>query len=81
MRPLPCTSLPGRAVAAAMTSHWVCNVAVGQTFLLAVSQYGLASVYAGFGAVALLGAWYISAKVPETKGKTFDQIALEMAKA
>lgn len=55
--------LTGRAVAAAMTSHWVCNVIVGQTFMGLVQQYGLSAVYAGFGAVALLGAVYISGKV------------------
>lgn len=53
----------GRAVAAAMTSHWVCNVVVGQTFIAAVSNYGLASVYTFFGSVALLGALYVSTKV------------------
>jgi hypothetical protein len=31
-------SIRGRAVAAAMTAHWVCNVAVGQTFMAAVTQ-------------------------------------------
>lgn len=56
-------------MAAAMTSHWVCNVAVGQTFLWAVQTYGLPAVYAVFGTVALVGAAYIKAKVPETKGE------------
>ena len=46
-----------------MGSHWVCNVAVGQTFMAAVAQYGLASVYAAFGTVALLGALYVSKQV------------------
>lgn len=32
----------GRAVAAAMTSHWICNVIIGQTFMAAVGIYGLA---------------------------------------
>lgn len=68
----------GRAVAAALTSHWICNVAVGQVFMGAVTKYGLASVYTGFGAVALLGALYVSSQVPETKGKTFDQISAEL---
>jgi hypothetical protein len=49
-----------------MTSHWLCNVAVGQTFLAAVASYGLAGVYAGFGAVALFGAWYISSQAGRT---------------
>jgi len=72
------SKIRGRAVAAAMTSHWVCNVAVGQTFISAVSNYGLATVYSFFGAVALLGALYVSTKVPETKGKSFEQIEAEL---
>jgi hypothetical protein len=46
-----------------MTSHWVCNVAVGQTFMAAVASYGLSSVYAFFGVVALLGAMYVASQV------------------
>ena len=46
-----------------MTSHWVCNVVVGQTFIAAVANYGLSAVYGGFGVVALLGALYISSQV------------------
>ncbi|KAL6760297.1 general substrate transporter [Haematococcus lacustris] len=73
------SQIRGRAVAAAMTSHWVCNVAVGQTFIGAVAQYGLSRVYAGFGLVALLGALFVATQVPETKGKTFGEIEAELA--
>ncbi len=69
----------GRAVSAAFVSHWVCNMAIGQTFLGAVAAYGLATVYAGFGAVALVGLMYISRAVPETKGKSFEQIQADLA--
>ncbi len=59
----------GRAVAAAMGSHWVCNVLVGQSFMAAVDTYGLSAVYAVFGAVAVLGAAYVSAKVSQKIGE------------
>lgn len=57
------SKIRGRAVAAAMTSHWLANVALGQTFIAAVDQYGLSSVYAFFGGVALLGALYVGTQV------------------
>ncbi len=57
------TALTGRVMAAAMTTHWVCNVAVGQTFMGLVAQYGLGTVYTGFGLVALMGALYIMGQV------------------
>ncbi|KAF6256041.1 general substrate transporter [Scenedesmus sp. NREL 46B-D3] len=68
----------GNAVSAAMVTHWVCNVAIGQNFMAATANYGISAVYAFFGVCSLLGAAYVSANVPETKGKSFDQIQAEM---
>ncbi len=68
----------GRAVAAAFVSHWVCNVVVGQTFMIGVRNLGLPAVYATFGAVALLAALYVKTQVPETRGKSFDTIQKEL---
>jgi MFS family permease len=68
----------GNAVSAAMVTHWVCNVAIGQNFMAAVGQYGISAVYGFFGVCSLIAAAYVSGNVPETKGKTFDQIQAEM---
>ncbi|EFJ48518.1 hypothetical protein VOLCADRAFT_104700 [Volvox carteri f. nagariensis] len=84
--PVPATIVPelnplstrGKAVSAAFVSHWVCNVVVGQTFMSAVQSYGLAPVYTFFGIMALAGAFYVRSQVPETKGKTLEQIEAEL---
>ncbi|KXZ57026.1 hypothetical protein GPECTOR_1g927 [Gonium pectorale] len=84
--PVPATIVPelnplstrGKAVSAAFVSHWVCNVVVGQTFMAAVQSYGLAPVYTFFGLMALAGAIYVKSQVPETKGKTLEQIEAEL---
>ncbi|GLC50831.1 hypothetical protein PLESTB_000436800 [Pleodorina starrii] len=84
--PVPATIVPelnplstrGKAVSAAFVSHWICNVVVGQTFMSAVQTYGLAPVYTFFGIVALAGAFYVRSQVPETKGKTLEQIEAEL---
>jgi sugar porter (SP) family MFS transporter len=68
----------GQAVSAAMVTHWVANVLVGQNFLPCVDKFGVGAVYAGFGAFALLGALFVARCVPETRGKSFDQIQKEM---
>jgi hypothetical protein len=73
----PC-SPAGNAVSAAMVTHWVCNVAIGQNFMAATANYGISTVYAFFGACSLVAAGYVSGNVPETKGKSFDQIQAEM---
>ena len=61
------TPHPGNAVSAAMVTHWVCNVAIGQNFMAWVDKFGLSAVYAGFAVASLVGAAYIQANVPETK--------------
>lgn len=65
-------------MSAAMVTHWVCNVAIGQNFMAAATNYGISAVYAFFGVCSLIAAGYVSGNVPETKGKTFDQIQAEM---
>ncbi len=57
----------GKAVSLAMVTHWICNVALGQTFMSVVNAYGISTAYAFFGVVSLLGMAYISSAVPETK--------------
>ena len=47
-------------MALAMLTHWVCNVAIGQTFVGATATYGVGPVYAVFGAFALGGALFVS---------------------
>lgn len=69
----------GAATSAAFVSHWICNVAVGQSFLGAVSAFGLHSVYSGFGLVALAAAYYIKHRVPETRGKGFYEIQKDLS--
>ncbi|PNH04298.1 Plastidic glucose transporter 4 [Tetrabaena socialis] len=68
----------GKAVAAAFVSHWICNVVVGQSFIGAVQSYGLAPVYTFFGLMALGGALFVKSQVPETKGKTLEEIEAEL---
>jgi hypothetical protein len=73
-------STRARAVSAAFVSHWVCNVMVGQTFMIGVQAYGLPAVYAFFGAVSFAAVAYVKTQVPETRGKSFDEIQKELSK-
>jgi sugar porter (SP) family MFS transporter len=75
---LNAAAVRGQAVSAAMVTHWVANVLVGQNFLPCVDRFGVGSVYAGFGAFALLGAAFVARCVPETRGKSFDAIQREL---
>lgn len=47
---------------------------VGLFFLELVEKFGVAPVYAGFGAVSLLAAAFASYFVVETKGRSLEEI-------
>ena len=64
----------GTAVAMAMTTHWVCNFAIGQLFLPAVGAVGVAGVYGFFALVCGLAVAYVDKEVPETKGRSHGDV-------
>jgi hypothetical protein len=55
-------------VVVAFASHWLFSLVIAQLSVLAVEVLGLAAVCGLFGSVALLGAAYVHAKVPEARG-------------
>ena len=72
-------ALRGRAVSAAMATHWVCNFVVGQAFLPAVSSVGVSGAYLFFAAVCLATVAFVRAQVPETKGRGLEEIEAAMS--
>ena len=72
-------ALRGRAVSAAMATHWVCNFIVGQTFLPAVSAVGVSGAYLFFAAVCLATMAFVRTQVPETKGRSLEEIEAAMS--
>ncbi len=71
--------LRGKAQSLAMGAHWVCNFAVGQCFLGAVDAVGVAAVYAGFALVCSAGAAFVAVRLPETRGRSYDDVAAALA--
>jgi sugar porter (SP) family MFS transporter len=67
--------LRGQAMSVATAANWLSNFAVGLTFLLLIDTLGRAGtfwLYALVGVVAIAFSWRF---VPETKGRTLEQIA------
>jgi len=70
----------GRAMAVAVAAQWISNYLVSWTFpmmdksstLISVFHHGFA--YWIYGIMGLLAAWFVWKKVPETKGKTLEQM-------
>ena len=64
----------GAAMSAVTVTNWGMNMAVAVTFLTMVDRIGHAGTFWVYGVIAV-GAWYFCYRlVPETKGKTLEQI-------
>ncbi|KAH7435882.1 hypothetical protein KP509_06G082500 [Ceratopteris richardii] len=87
--PVPALLLPeifpskirAKAVSLSLGVHWVTNFMIGLYFLSAVTKFGVSRVYQGFAAVCLVAAIYISQNVVETKGKSLEEIEMELSPA
>ncbi|CAI5483014.1 unnamed protein product [Closterium sp. Yama58-4] len=84
--PVPALLLPeifpsnirASAVAAALTTHWICNFVIGLSFLGFVKVVGVAAAYVGFAAVCFVGVVFVRACVVETKGRSLEEIEREL---
>ncbi|XP_040383802.1 probable plastidic glucose transporter 1 [Oryza brachyantha] len=63
------------------TVHWICNFLVGLYFLELVKKFGVGAVYAGFGGVSLLSAFFAYNFIVETKGRSLEEIEMSMSPA
>ena len=64
----------GRAMGIATFSNWVCNYFVSLTFLTLIQVLGTSGTFWLYAIICFLGLWFVIKLVPETKGKTFEQI-------
>jgi sugar porter (SP) family MFS transporter len=64
----------GRAVAVATAANWGAAWLVSQFFLTLVDGIGQAATFYLFAAFAVLALVWIAARVPETKGRTLEEI-------
>ncbi len=64
----------GRAMGIATFSNWLCNYFVSLTFLSLIQWLGSSSTFWLYAIICLLGLWFVIKLVPETKGKTFEEI-------
>jgi SP family arabinose:H+ symporter-like MFS transporter len=68
------TKVRGRAASIATSALWSGTLVVTFTFLSLVNSLGLAGTFAIYGALSFICLFYIWKAVPETKGKTLEQI-------
>ncbi|XP_059661123.1 probable plastidic glucose transporter 1 isoform X2 [Cornus florida] len=68
----------GKIMGFSFSVHWVCNFLVGLFFLELVQKFGVAPVYASFGAVSLLAATFSYYFIVETKGRSLEEIEMSL---
>lgn len=63
-----------RAVSVAVSALWVASFVLTYTFPLINRALGSSGTFLGYGGICMLGAVFIFAFVPETKGRTLEEI-------
>jgi MFS family permease len=68
------TRVRGRAVSFATAVNWGAAFLVSQFFLTLIDDIGTSNTFFVFAGVAVISFVWISRKVPETKGRTLEEI-------
>ena len=67
-------SVRGTAMGVALFLHWGANFAVSQTFPVMLDAWGPGTVFLGYAGMGLLALLFVWALVPETKGRSLEEI-------
>ncbi len=75
-------TIRSQAVAIAVAFQWIFNFIVSSTFVPMYNMHGLGMgdkfghmfAYALYGIICVIAAWFVAALVPETKGKTLEDM-------
>lgn len=71
-------NIKSAASAATATCNWALAFLVTKCFQDMVDLMGISSSFATFGLIGLAGTVFISMKVPETKGKSIEEVQIEL---
>ena len=64
----------GTAMGLAVCLHWGANFLVSQTFPILLDKWGPGPVFLGYAAIGMLAFLFVKALVPETKGRSLEEI-------
>jgi len=67
-------SIRGRAVGLVTTAGWGANIVISLSFLPLLHAVGLPATFWAYSAVCLMGIFFVLRSVPETRGKTLEEI-------
>jgi SP family arabinose:H+ symporter-like MFS transporter len=70
----------GAAMAVATVSLWLASFLLTYTFPLLNNAFGASGTFWLYGIICIAGVWFIYKKLPETKGKSLEEIEKEIVK-
>jgi sugar porter (SP) family MFS transporter len=72
--------LRGKAMSLALFANWVCNFIVSLTFLSLIEAMGSGQTFILYAVIGVLAWWFVYRRVPETKGKSLEEIEITTRK-
>lgn len=72
-------AIRGQAMSLAAFVNWLSNYLVALTFLDLAAIFGTGSTFCLYAFLCLIALWFIAKCIPETKGKTLDDIAKKIS--
>ncbi|KAB2496069.1 sugar porter family MFS transporter [Priestia endophytica] len=69
----------GTAIGLASTTLWLANIAVSLSFPVLLNAFGSGSLFLTYGAIGIFAFLFVYKFVPETKGKTLEEIEAEIS--
>jgi sugar porter (SP) family MFS transporter len=73
-------SVRGSAMGVAVFLHWGANFLVSQTFPILLDKWGPGPVFLGYAGIGVLAFLFVKALVPETKGRSLEEIEADLQK-
>lgn len=74
------SAIRGTAMALSTGISWACAFLVVQFFPVMLERFGASAVFAGFGALSLAAWVFIRFRIPETKGRSLEEIEKQLLK-
>ncbi|AKP47383.1 sugar porter family MFS transporter [Bacillus smithii] len=71
-------SIRGIGMGIGSVANWLSNLIVSLTFPKLIEQFGISTMFIVYGIMGVLAFLFVSTKVSETKGKSLEQIELEL---
>jgi MFS transporter, SP family, sugar:H+ symporter len=68
----------GTAMGVAVCLHWFANFLVSQSFPIFLDKWGAGPVFLGYAGIGVLAFVFVKALVPETKGRSLEQIEADL---